>query len=166
MAAGNTYEPIATTTVSGSSTNTITFTSITATYTDLILVLNGTGSVNAQDINLYLNNDSATNYSRTYIYGDGTTAVSGRESNKSFISVSTGDTSSVTTTIQLMNYANTTTYKTVLVRCSSAARIVFSVVGLWRATPAAINRLDIVMSGGTPYFVSGYTATLYGIKAA
>ena len=38
MAAGNTYEAIATNTVTGSSTTTVTFSSIPSTYTDLIIV--------------------------------------------------------------------------------------------------------------------------------
>ena len=40
MAAGNTYTPIATTTLS-SSQNDITFSSIPSTYTDLVIVFNG-----------------------------------------------------------------------------------------------------------------------------
>jgi hypothetical protein len=44
MAAGATYTPIATYTVSGSSTLTYTFSSIPSTYTDLVLVVNGSSS--------------------------------------------------------------------------------------------------------------------------
>ena len=41
MAAGATYEPISTTTL-GSNTNTVSFTSISSAYTDLIFVFEGT----------------------------------------------------------------------------------------------------------------------------
>jgi len=63
MAAGATYEPIATTTVSGSSTSTVTFSSISGTYTDLVIIGNlGSQTTNAFPY-LQFNGDTGSNYS-------------------------------------------------------------------------------------------------------
>jgi len=113
MAAGSTYTPIATTTL-GSATTSYSFSSIPSTYTDLIMVWNGTAA--AQDnVSLRFNSDTATNCSVTRLRGDGSTASSSRWSNINMIYGSIADTSgSSTVTWHVMNYANSTTYKTAL----------------------------------------------------
>ena len=75
----STYTPIYAQTLS-SATSSITFSNIPTTFTDLVLVFNGTRSA-AGETNLRFNDDTASNYSRTFLYGDGTSAVSGRQSN-------------------------------------------------------------------------------------
>ena len=162
-----TYEPIATTTVSGSSTTTYTFSSIPATYTDLVLVssaqMSGTGTTGT----FRFNGDTGSNYSFTYLYGNGSSAGSGRQSNQtSGIWDSWVDRLSNTMfeadVLHIMNYSNTTTYKTALSRSNSSVTVE-TAVNLWRST-AAINSLTVFISSG--YFVAGSTFTLYGIKAA
>ena len=62
-----------------------------------------------------------------------------------------------------MNYANTTTYKTILGRWGSSANNQTRIsVGLWRST-AAITSFTITPSLG---IAAGSSFTLYGIKAA
>jgi hypothetical protein len=63
-----------------------------------------------------------------------------------------------------MNYANTTTFKTVLSKATSPSTFVRRYVGLWRKTPEAINRIYVFTDGDN--FNIGTTFTLYGIKAA
>ena len=154
-----TYEPIATNTLTGTSTS-VSFTSIPGTYTDLVLVANGSFSAGS-GIDTQFNSDTGTNYSRTRVYGDGTSALSGRSTDATAISSGYFGTSQSVTTIQIMNYANTTTYKTLLARGSAASNQVVATVGLWRSTAAITS---ITLSGGT--FASGSTFTLYGVKAA
>ena len=167
MAAGSTYTPIATTTVSGSSTTTYTFSSIPSTYTDLILVssaqMSGTGTTGS----FRFNGDTGSNYSFTYLYGNGTSAASGRQSNQTAgIWDSWADrlsnTMFETDILHIMNYSNTTTYKTALSRSNSSVTTE-AAVNLWRST-AAINSLTVYISTGN--FVAGSTFTLYGIQAA
>lgn len=57
--------------VLSSSAGTVTFSSIPATYTDLVLKVNARGSDtgNYLSVQLRFNGDTATNYSRTAIYG-------------------------------------------------------------------------------------------------
>lgn len=160
-----TYEPIATTTL-GSTATSVTFSSISSAYTDLIIVTFIRGSVN-QNQNVRFNNDSASNYSNTYLEGDGTNAASGRRTSQtSLIDFgylrTTASTFSVNT-IQVMNYSNTTTFKTALVRNNQADAAVATSVGLWRST-SAIDRVDLIAPSGS--YQIGCTFTLYGIKAA
>jgi hypothetical protein len=62
-----------------------------------------------------------------------------------------------------MNYANTTTYKSVLNRMDDAEYAVGANAGMWRST-AAINSIKI--NAGSGNLPAGLTATLYGIAAA
>lgn len=161
-----TYTPIATyTTVSA--INTYSFSSIPSTHTDLILVINGKGTSTSasQNITLRFNGETAaTNYSQTYLRGDGTTAASGRYSESYLHSASSWrDIRDYNHIVHIQNYANATTYKTSLVRTNYAGGDVAAIAILWRATPAAINQININIDNGN--YASGTTFTLYGIKA-
>ena len=167
MPAGSTYTPIATNTL-GSAAASVTFSSIPSTYTDLVLVYNGKfASANGQ-IALQFNGDTATNYSNTELYGNGTTAGSSRESSVSSMRLGYTATANIENMniMQIMNYSNATTYKTVLTRQNTAgsASGAAAHVGLWRST-SAINSI-VVSCYNSLNFVSGSTFTLYGIKAA
>ena len=164
-----TYEPIATQTL-GSSVSSVTFSSIPQTYTDLVIVQSAFVA-NQMDTRLQFNGDTATNYSWTVLFGSGSAAGSYRESNKTAIPTgyySQIDISPATSTfiIQIMNYSNATTNKTVLTRGNNAAsgRGVDAIVGLWRST-AAITSVALNVDASHQY-TSGSTFTLYGIKAA
>lgn len=170
MAAGSTYTPIATTTL-GSAQTTISFTSISGSYTDLVLVLNIAGVSNAGELlRFQVNSDTGSNYSATSLANDGNTAASGRISGSTWAYFG-GDNQGVKTgtslaTAQFMNYSNATTYKTVLTRFNQAADSVGSVVNLWRST-SAITSIQVFLNTAKTYtFSSGTTATLYGIQAA
>ncbi len=169
MAAGPTYTPIANFTASGSA-NSITFSSIPSTYTDLVLVTN----VRAASLDSYrmrFNGDAGTNYSYTIIRGDGSSASTYRVSNKNLIElygVADANTSTLAHTIyHIQNYASTSTYKSSLLRMnnttgSSSNNQVEQAVGLWRST-AAIYSIEVFLPGN---FGSNSTFALYGIKAA
>lgn len=166
MAAGATYEPIATQTLASAAAS-ITFSSIAATYTDIRVVLSSIGVTTAGgDLYLRFNGDTATNYSRTRIYGDGATATSNRGTSIDNIPLSLGITvNPCLYTADIFSYAGST-YKTVLTTLSednNGSGYTGNVVGLWRNT-AAITSLVLSMSSST--FKVGTTATLYGIKAA
>ena len=169
MAAGATYEPIATTTL-GSAQTGVTFSSISGSYTDLVLIANVkvTGSP-GRVTTIQFNSDTGSNYSFTYLGGNGTTASSGRASNDDRIRIQgiTGiDANNFYPVIMsIQNYSNTTTYKTCLIRTNEASALQAE-VGLWRST-SAINAIRIVAYGNTEEnWATGSTFTLYGIKAA
>ena len=166
MAAGATYEAIATTTLTSNQTS-VTFSSISGTYTDLVLITNVSGNDGA--ICIRFNSDTGSNYSVTRLRGNGSTAASDRGSNQVYIygtsnlSVTAGSLQTAIWNIQ--NYSNTTTYKTVIFRDGMASHITGAVVGLWRNT-AAITSIAVSPEFGTAVFYSGSTFTLYGIAAA
>jgi hypothetical protein len=166
-----TYEPLATTNITAG-TSVISYQSLSSAYTDFILVAsNVTGSVAGTTLYLRFNNDSGANYSNTELYGNGTTAASSKNTGFTvipmmyFITQGTLQTGQIAIA-QILNYSNTSVYKTVIVRENNAADPNYpgtgAIVGLWRNT-AAINRIDISNNG---YTFNGGTLTLYGIKAA
>mgnify|MGYP003326735737 FL=1 len=108
-----TYEPLATTTLT-SAQSTVTFSSISGSYTDLVLVTNVKDSNGA--CYLRFNNDSGTNYSRTWLTGNGSTASSNRNSNSNQVYIVADTTNYEMNITNIMNYSNSSTYKTALIR--------------------------------------------------
>jgi len=163
-----TYTPLATTTL-GANAASVTFSSISGSYTDLVLIAQGQGTVENYAY-MTFNSDTGSNYSNTILTGTGTSAVSTRNSNvtKIYLTPYYGtfytDFSNITI-CNILNYSNSTTYKTSLIRAGRASTGggTEASVGLWRST-SAITRIDITASTGN--FVTGSTFTLYGIKAA
>jgi hypothetical protein len=161
----STYTPIATTTL-GSATSSYTFSSIPSTYTDLILIATAGNSVGANySGTIQFNGDTGTNYSYTEVYTNASTAYSYRSSNGSNIfCIRTNATlTAAPAIIQIQNYSNATTYKTVLARAGTTDTIEM-VAGLWGST-SAINSIKILSEAPTN-FITGSTFTLYGIAAA
>ena len=160
-----TYEPIATTTASGSS-NSVTFSSISGTFTDLVLVLSANVLTATDYLRLRVNSDTGSNYSYTFLYGTGSSAASSRQSSVTSVvynAINTGSSPNIAL-IQFMNYSNTTTYKTFLTRNTVPANETNAFVALWRST-SAITSIAIDGTDGRN-FTSGSTFTLYGIKSA
>jgi hypothetical protein len=159
-----TYDKIESRTL-GSATSTVTFSSIPGTYTDLVIVFNASGSTYVNSI-IRLNGDTATNYSSTRLYGNGTAASSARFTSETFAYIGDLTTTICTTIVQIFNYANTTTFKTFISRSSAAAGGLDANAGLYRKTPlAAITSVDLIAASGATFTI-GSTFTLYGIKAA
>jgi hypothetical protein len=161
-----TYEPIATTTL-GSTATTVSFTSIPGTYTDLVLVTNIKAT--SADTNQWMrfNSDSSTNYSSTNVYGTGTSALSFRQSSEDkFNSVLSGylvTAQNCPGIYNIMNYSNTTTFKTMISKFSNSGVVAQAEVSLYRST-SAITAIEIFTTPDS--FAVGSTLTLYGIKAA
>lgn len=158
------YEVIATQTL-GSAAASVIFGSIPQTYTDIVAV------VKANDSNSYLlvrfNSDSTALYSRTYVTGNGTSASSARGTGET-----QGYTTADTTTnlanigqLNIMNYSNTTTFKTFLGRETLPSGSVQATVGLYRST-SAITTVSFLSPSATATIAAGSIFTLYGIKAA
>jgi hypothetical protein len=169
----STYEPIATTTL-GSAAATITFSSISSAYTDLVLVTllqvdnyNGWGTANIR-----FNSDTGTNYSDTHLGGDGSTASSARNTsttsifnNVGVMGASTPSNTFALSKVNIFSYAGSTN-KTTLSEYSAdnnGSGSVYRSVGLWRNT-SAITSISLVLSSGN--FKANSTATLYGILKA
>ena len=172
MAAGATYEPIATTTVSGSSTTLITFSSISGSYTDLILVADIGAMSEITAFRFRFNDDSGSNYSYVQMSGNGSAAASTKDNNQVSGLVSGALLNTTDRSIfimNIMNYSNTTTYKTTINRGNrgaSSEAAVSACASMWRST-SAITKVTVSPNyGGSVVIPAGSTFTLYGIAAA
>ena len=167
MAAGATYTPIASFTVSTAQAS-YTFSSISGAYTDLVLVFTTLSSAGAY-ATLRINGDTGTSYSDTHLKGNGTTATSWALTGQTYTYLNDNGaslnslTAPTVTTVSLMNYSNSTTYKTILSRFNSSYNEISANVSLWRST-SAITSITILTSTGT--YAVGSTFALYGILAA
>jgi hypothetical protein len=164
-----TYESIESKTLVSTATD-ITFTDISGTYTDLVLISDILMSGAQANCFVQVGNgtiDTGSNYSYTILSGNGSTASSDRGSNDTRGIFFTNNSYPQTTTRNLtimsfQNYSNTTTNKTILFRSNNAALGTDAIVGLWRST-SAINRIKVYPTNNS--FASGSTFSLYGIKA-
>ena len=160
----NTYVALDKKTVT-SAVASVEFTGISSAYTDLVIVCAHSNS-STSGVRVQVGNgsiDTGSNYSITYLLGDGSSATSGRAANDgSFDFAYVAANSESNLIINVMNYANTTTYKSFLTRNNGAAQGVTARVGLWRST-SAINQIKFAPSTGN--FNVGSTFSLYGIKS-
>jgi hypothetical protein len=173
MAAGSTYTPLATNTL-GTATSSVTFSSISGSYTDLFIMCDGQNATqDGWEAAITFNGDTATNYSFLYMGGNGSTTSSSRGSSTAYIpsaglaSWTTVANSTGIYSFNVMNYSNTTTYKTTIGRNGYGSGTYSStdaVVGLWRNTNAITSITLTVRNSGS--FKTGTTFTLYGIAAA
>jgi hypothetical protein len=171
----STYTPIYSQTLSAT-TSSITFSNIPTTFTDLVLVVTGIGATGTTFPWMRFNGLSTSIYSDTHLYGipSGSGSTRRTSNSRGYIAeqVEMGTTQIATTEVHIMNYANTTTFKTYLVRNTNGASSgtyvgTEALVGLARLTSPITSITVGTASGGTDYnFASGSSFTLYGIKAA
>jgi len=152
-------------TLSGTATS-IAFSSIPATYRDLRLVIVGIGSGSADDVNIYLNNDTGYNYSRVYMYANGSSAGAssdtGANSNAAKItyygSISSSEINNIE--VDFLDSSATDKQKTYLTRSNRAGSGVDAVVSRWANTAAVTS---VMVKAATTSFATGTTFALYGI---
>jgi hypothetical protein len=168
--ATNTYVALDKVTV-GTATSSITFSSIPSTYTDLFVVCSILpSSTSFYTPSLQFNGDTASNYSGTWVYGQGSSAASSRNSSQTQMAL---DNYAATPAVgypmivnfSVMNYSNTTTNKTVISRGNdvfASAGETSATVGLWRSTSAVTS---LTVKGNGANFAVGSTFSLYGISA-
>lgn len=166
-----TYEKIASVTVGSGGAASIDFTSIPATFDDLVIKLSARfTSINSRN-RLKFNNSGGTAYSERMIYGDGTNAVSTSLSNNSSIEYiySTNQDQTASTfsnnEIYIPNYAGSTNKSVSIdgVFENNATYVIINFdAGLW-ANTAAITSIKLEAESGSVY-VQHSSASLYGIK--
>jgi hypothetical protein len=154
-----TYTPLANTTL-GSSASSITFSSISGSYRDLVLVISGVVNTGTA-IYLRFNGDTGNNYSYVRMVGNGSTTskASGTISAAEIGEMFTNEANIIA---QVMDYSATDKHKSGLARCNASTNSVFGHAYRW-ANTAAITSMVVLTSGGT--FNSGTTMALYGIAS-
>lgn len=159
-----TYTPIASQTL-GTTTATVTFSTIPQTYTDLVLIIQGTTTGNSQ-LMMQFNGVSTSTYSATNLGGTGSATSSTRFSNATSMQLGYNDyfqSSQSNSITHINNYTNTITNKSAISRTSNAAIGVGLSAGLSRST-SAVSSITVFPLGSS--WASGTTFSLYGIKAA
>jgi hypothetical protein len=165
-----TYTLIASNTLSSTSA-TVTFSSIPATFTDLVLICSPVAiSTENNSLRIRFNGDTGNNYSVIILKGTGSSASTNFEANISSgyagaatVGTTIGKTATIT---QIIDYSNATTFKTFLERSNNSGVDVIAGVGLWRST-SVINSIELALGSTFPSqnFASGSTFKLYGIEA-
>jgi hypothetical protein len=170
MATANTFVQIGSTvTVGSGGAANISFSSIPATYTDLVLIISGRSDYAATISRAKMQiNAITTNYSNTMAYGDGSSVSSTTNTDYITYIYSVGSTATASTfsnsNIYIPNYAGSN-YKSVSVDSvtENNATAAYAVIeaGLLSNT-AAISSLTIT-DANSGNFVQYSTASLYGI---
>jgi hypothetical protein len=168
------FESIASTTLSSS--NTIEFTSIPATFTHLQLrgiLRGGVAATGFHQAYMQLNSDTGNNYSTHYTYGDGANTGSGNSVSSNFMSIAAiPGTNNLASTfggvvIDILDYTNTNIYKTVRSFAGgddNSAGYVWLGSGNWRNTNA-ITSIKVYANTGSNVFAQYSSLALYGVKA-
>jgi hypothetical protein len=156
----------------GTATSSLTFSSIPQTYTDLRLVITCGTATDGVGVAARYNGDTSSIYSDTGLWGTGSSASTGRHTagSSASYSIAVGCSANAGSTIVLadiMDYANTTTYKSAISRAGNATSTAGYpgseiVVSMWNSM-SAINSITIFAGAN---FVVGSTFRLYGIEAA
>lgn len=158
-----TYDLIASNVLS-SSASSVTFSSIPATYRDLVLVCEYTSDSGENFIGIRLNSDSDANYSQVLAEGSGSAASSssstGNGNFNGLVNLRASTTNRALHIFQIMDYSATDKHKTMLLRANSPASRVNMAAGRW-ANTAAVNTVTVIAE--LNQIASGSTFYLYGI---
>lgn len=150
-----TYVPLATVTLA-STDSSITFSSIPATYRDLIVVIGGNADA-SRLAQLRFNGDSGSNYS--YVRATGP-VFSDSGTNTSTYRLARIGASQSTIVIQIMDYSATDKHKSLLGRSMESSSAVEMAAARW-ANTAAINSINFGLNAGS--YQVGTRISIYGI---
>jgi hypothetical protein len=164
-----TYTALANITL-GSSASSVTFSSIPATYRDLVVVMN-VGGATAASSRLRFNADSGNNYNWVFMNGSGSSTTSSSQSNQNNLDI--GAFIGLSATVgpynliaQIMDYSATDKHKTVLSRVNLTTDLypgTTALAGRWAST-SAITTVQLFPDSATSW-ISGSTFALYGIAS-
>jgi hypothetical protein len=158
-----TYTALATKTLTGTAT-TVTFSSIPATYRDLILVTDATitAAGSTDGYGLRFNGDTGSNYSYVRMVGTGSAATSASATTTFALAGVIGDVNKGVTMFQIMDYSATDKHKTVITRSNgSFGNWTQASASRWADTAAITSVL--LRSNASYNFSIGSTFSLYGI---
>ena len=155
-----TYTPLATVTLA-SSASSVTFSNIPATYRDLILIFNGTGSGTTGNLRMTFNGSTLSNFTDVRMYNFNNSSGSDTTGGDSLVSLGAINNRQASV-VQIMDYSATDKHKTYLFRGGATAVGVGASINRW-ANTAAITSIVLVNTAGT--IDAGATLNLYGVIA-
>ena len=156
-----TYTPLANLTL-GSSAASVTFSSISQAYRDLVLVATPISTINDGYLALQFNG-SSSNYSMVNMEGNGTSTYSYTYS-QIWVTLNNQNmwTTPSTFLINVMDYKQTDKHKTALLKGGTASQSLGASVGRWADTTAITS---VTLQATSATFAAGSTFALYGIAA-
>ena len=148
----------------GSSATSVTFSSISQAYRDLVLVIRPFLTVPGNSPRVQFNSDTGANYNIVVLRGTGSSALSNAYSNFNYTWITfTGvDTTAGNAILNIMDYSATDKHKTILSRSNNPENGLDMMASRWAST-AAITSVTIFGDGYS--FSSGTTMAIYGIAA-
>ena len=165
------FESIATQTVGSGGAASVTFSSIPATYTHLqIRVINKQASATSiAGLSMWFNNDTARNYSRHELVGNGSSASStgllAANNGEELLFYAGSGSQFGPAVVDILDYTNTNKNKASRSICgtdNNGSGFAILTSGVWLNT-AAITTITIASNGST---ISEYSSfALYGVKA-
>jgi hypothetical protein len=153
----NAWTPIASTTLASAQAS-VTFT-VPSGYRDVVIVMTGNQTANTS-VYVTFNGDTATSYSWSRMYGDGTNAASSANSSSAFAYPGDVGPGYSLITMVLNDYGQTDKHKTLLSRSNIPGGYVFATVSKW-SNMAAVTTITIA---GSSNFAAGFTLGIYGIS--
>jgi hypothetical protein len=173
-AAAGSYELISTTLLS-TSTASVSFSSIVGTYKHLQIRMTTRSAGSADVAQLAFNSDTSNNYTDHFLYGNGSSVLSGANTIPSFAgilvgqSLGSGETSNsfATSIVDILDYASSsknTTVRSFYGGHTSSWNRIYLRSGMWNST-SAVTSISLVNNGGAS-FATGSRISLYGIKGA
>jgi hypothetical protein len=154
-----TYKALATVTL-GTSAASVTFSSIPATYRDLVMVLNCKVVSGDRFPRGVLNADTGSNYQRVALQSDGN-GVFSNTGTDAFLTLGNANTTfGSNSLVYFMDYSATDKHKTVICRSGVPGLQIRAVCNRW-ANTAAITSIKVELDGSS--YDTGSTFSLYGI---
>lgn len=160
------WTPLANITL-GSTASTVTFSSISGAYRDLVVVING-GFTSAVGFRVQVNSDTGNNYSTTMLETNGSGTWSGSDVNLTqFVSAYNYSTMATsfdnTLTLHFLDYAQTDKHKNLIMRISGPGSGLATNIGRWASTSAVTSILLYQNAGAS--WLAGSTFALYGVSS-
>ena len=161
----STYVALATVTLAATDTS-ITFSSIPASYRDLILVMDYSINSTGGEARIEINADDGSNYPEVRMInansGFSPSGGNSATSTNTYLRPGVSPASKFWSIIQFMDYSATDKHKTILSRTNNTDEYVVAKATRW-ANTSAINSLEIFTSANS--FEIGNTFSLFGIAS-
>ena len=157
------YVPLATKTLTATQ-STVTFSSISQSYRDLILVVQANYGTATSGYYLRFNNDTTAVYGFSYLNASSTSVSGGRVTSMTFIPVNyayPSSTNPALSTWHIFDYSDTSKTKPVVHRAGVAESETEMDTGIWRSA-SAISTVSVISNN---VFGVGSTFSLYGVSA-
>lgn len=151
----------------GSSQANVTFSSISGSYRDLLLVVNAKSSASGWESRIKINNDTGSNYQVVGMYNSGSSTSSYAPSVQTVMKFGffgiLSSSSAVQWVTHFLDYSATDKHKAVLSEIGNASDSLIDITANRWSSTSAITSMVVFPGSGT--WSAGATFALYGVSA-